>query len=314
MVDDGDQMADTRLQNSNLVTQSVTNGPDYLIVPGSPTATHADNWNVSNLPIGANDDFVMLAKLKVDGSGSAAGFIINDGDLFGFNGSTNSNGIFGGGAFSGVITSNFGAHSDNLFYFKVERKLGTIKCYINEQEVASFANYNVGVSTLTWRPWRAVLKIFEWTVSSPSLLESLLDQAGYVCLQTDLNTYSDSVQAAQNTGANLVSIRCSEQQAKVNLLPLVAYTWIGANDINSEGVWILADGHAMIYTNWKANEPKREDCVLVGSDGEWVDGGCHLTFGAVYESPDPISGLTCERYAGKCIFTCVYHHTKKKFC
>jgi hypothetical protein len=32
-----------------------------------------------------------------------------------------------------------------------------------------------------------------------------------------------------------------------------------------------------------------------------------LTAGAVYESPYPISGLSCERYAGKCIFSCVDH-------
>ncbi len=167
IVENGIQTTDTRLRD--FLTQTDSAGA-YLSVPGRETATPTDSWNIYNLPIGANDDFVMLAKLKVDGSGSAAGLIINDGDSFGFNGASNSNGIFGSGAFSGVVQTNYGTHSDNLFYFKVERKLGTIKFYINEQEVASFANYNVGISKFTWSPWRANLKIYDWIVSSPSLL------------------------------------------------------------------------------------------------------------------------------------------------
>jgi hypothetical protein len=168
MVANGVQMADTRLQNSNLVTQSVTNGPDYLIVPGSATPTHTDNWNMDNLPIGANDDFVMLAKLKVDGSGSAASFFINDLDNFGFDGGSNQIFTHSNSAFyTGFVELNKGTHHDNLFYFKVERKLGTIKLYINDEEVASTANYNVAISRFFWRPWRATLKIYEWTVAGP---------------------------------------------------------------------------------------------------------------------------------------------------
>lgn len=166
IVENGIQTTDTRLRD--FLTQTDSAGA-YLSVPGRETATPTDSWNIYNLPIGANDDFVMLAKLKVDGSGSAAGLIINDGDSFGFNG-WNTNKIFASGAFSGVVQTNYGTHSDNLFYFKVQRKLGTIKFYINEQEVASFANYNVGISKFTWSPWRADLKIYEWTVTSPSLL------------------------------------------------------------------------------------------------------------------------------------------------
>ena len=174
IVENGIQTTDTRLRD--FLTQTDSAGA-YLSVSGRANGTPSDFWNIYNLPIGANDDFVMLAKLKVDGSGSAAGLIINDlndGDSFGFNGATTdgstTNVIFGSGAFSGVVRSDFGTHSDNLFYFKVERKLGTIKFYINEQEVASFANYNVGISKFTWSPWRANLKIYDWIVSSPSLL------------------------------------------------------------------------------------------------------------------------------------------------
>ena len=50
IVENGIQTSDTRLRNTNLVTQSDTAGA-YLNVPGSTTATSADNWNVYNLPI-----------------------------------------------------------------------------------------------------------------------------------------------------------------------------------------------------------------------------------------------------------------------
>ena len=170
IVENGIQTSDTRLRNSNLVTQSDTAGA-YLSVPGRASPTSADNWNVYNLPIGANDDFVMLAKLKVDGSGSGASFFINDLDNFGFDG--NSNQIFthsNSAFYAGFVEVNKGTHHDNLFYFKIERKLGTIKFYINDEEVASTANYNVAISRFIWSPWIANLKIYDWTVSGPSLL------------------------------------------------------------------------------------------------------------------------------------------------
>ena len=114
----------------------------------------------------------MLAKLKVDGSRSAASFFINDLDNFGFDGSSNQIFTHSNSAFiTDFVQSNKGTHHDNLFYFKVERKLGTIKFYINEEEVASTANYNVAISRFFWRPWRADLKIYDWIVSSPSLLD-----------------------------------------------------------------------------------------------------------------------------------------------
>ncbi|GFH47752.1 hypothetical protein CTEN210_04227 [Chaetoceros tenuissimus] len=222
IVENGVQTSDTRLRNNNLATQSDTAGA-YLSEPGRATATNTDNWNVYNLPIGTNNDFAVLAKLKVDGTGSAAGFIINDGDLFGFNGCTNSNGIFGEGAFSGVITSHFGTYSD-LFYFKVERKLGTIKFYINEQEVASFANYNVSVAKFSWRPWRAELKIYDFTISGPSLL--------YFGFSSVFNGYSFLIDAANTnsyTGSGtVVSDLISGTQGQ-----LVGSTFFDASSVKS---------------------------------------------------------------------------------
>ena len=65
IVENGIQTSDSRLRNNNLVTQTDSAGA-YLSVPGSSTATDDDNWNLYNLAIGDNDDFVMLLKLKVD--------------------------------------------------------------------------------------------------------------------------------------------------------------------------------------------------------------------------------------------------------
>ena len=172
IVENGVQTSDTRLRNDNLIMQSDAAGA-YLSVPGRAYATSADNWNIDNLPIDTNDDFVLLAKMKVDGSGSGASLIINVLDMFCFDNAT-PNHISGGdssSAFnSGFVEANYGTHNDNLFYFKVERKLGTIKFYINGHEVGSTANYNVVVSKFWWRPWKADLKIYDLSVSGPSLL------------------------------------------------------------------------------------------------------------------------------------------------
>ena len=172
IVEDGSQTTDLRLRDSTLASETDSDGT-YLAVLGRESATNEDNWIV-NIPIQADDDFVILAKLKVDGSGSAASFFINDLDIFGFDGGasgsvnkvfTESNSAF----HTGFVEADYGTYNDNLFHFKVERMNGTIKFYIDGQEVASTASYNVSISKFMWRPWRANLKIYDWSIWSPSI-------------------------------------------------------------------------------------------------------------------------------------------------
>jgi hypothetical protein len=129
--------------------------------------------------------------------------------------------------------------------------------------------------------------------------------AGYICLDTTARTHTASVQAAASaqTGANLVSIRCSAQQNAVTSLPISTGTWIGGNDSDNEGTWVLPDGSAMTYFNWNTGEPNNagdEDCIVIGSDGLWFDGPCNSVTGpAIFESTFAIAGLTCIEYVGE---------------
>ena len=160
------------LSESSFLTKIDSSGA-YLNVPGRNPPSTEDNWNYSNIRIGADDDFVMLAKLKIEGSGSEAQFILNDNDNFGFDGGSNN--IFADPPSifrTSIIVGDYNTHNNNLFYFKVERKVGTIKIFINEIEVASNTNYDVAITKFRWRPWRGTLKIYEWTISGSSFLSS----------------------------------------------------------------------------------------------------------------------------------------------
>ena len=135
--------------------------------------------------------------------------------------------------------------------------------------------------------------------------------AGYICLDTATRTHTVSVQAATSaqTGANLVSIRCSAQQDAVASLSssTAGGIWIGGTDAANEGTWVLPDGSAMTYFNWNTDEPNNaggdEDCIAFdGSRGVWWDGPCNsgaTTGPAIFESTFAISGLTCIEYVGK---------------
>ena len=71
--------------------------------------------------------------------------------------------------------------------------------------------------------------------------------AGYICLDPTTRTHTASVQAAASaqTGANLVSIRCSAQQNTLSSLTRSANVFIGGTDAANEGTWVLPDGNAM---------------------------------------------------------------------
>ena len=62
-----------------------------------------------------------------------------------------------------------------------------------------------------------------------------------------------------------------------------SHFWIGANDIDVEGVWKWSgEGTKLTYTNWASNQPddllnpltSREDCVVVYNNQKWHDIPC----------------------------------------
>ncbi|GFH44485.1 hypothetical protein CTEN210_00959 [Chaetoceros tenuissimus] len=151
----------------------------YWSVNGrKPGESTSDNYVVDNIPIDQGikgENFSMIAKLRVEGSASGAAFYINTDDYLGFDGvgdRTNKIFVNDDSAFyhdlDGTVnffnTEDFGTHSDQLFTFRVERENGRIKFYINDNEEPVASNeYNSTIKKFTWRPWRANLKIYEWT-------------------------------------------------------------------------------------------------------------------------------------------------------
>jgi hypothetical protein len=65
-------------------------------------------------------------------------------------------------------------------------------------------------------------------------------------------------------------------------------TWIGADDLTTEGTFLWADATALTFTNWHVNEPNsgglnatyQEDCVIIAGarvDKQWDDRPCDAT-------------------------------------
>ena len=65
--------------------------------------------------------------------------------------------------------------------------------------------------------------------------------------------------------------------------------WLGATDIQSEGVWIWnSSGSALTYTNWSLGEPQNlggnENCLHMWLYlGEWNDNTCDNTLATLCE-------------------------------
>ena len=68
-------------------------------------------------------------------------------------------------------------------------------------------------------------------------------------------------------GGTLASIETQEEQDTIFKLAEVTGTWIGLNDITSEGNFAWADGAAVIFTNWRNNQPNNggmgQHCVWI---------------------------------------------------
>ena len=124
-----------------------------------------------------------------------------------------------------------------------------------------------------------------------------------MCLQSQAMTWQSSQQAAYAYGADLVSIRCLEQNARLTQLT-TEYVWVGGNDLTTEGDWMFPVGGSMTYTNWAPNEPNdayNEDCLQFNwkPSGQWNDARCSNSYKAIYYSASPISGLSCMPYVCK---------------
>ncbi|XP_029637775.1 C-type mannose receptor 2-like isoform X2 [Octopus sinensis] len=76
--------------------------------------------------------------------------------------------------------------------------------------------------------------------------------------------------------------------------------WIGAHDLQEEGLWLWSDKSPMSYFNWKTGHPDydrvKNNCAMVGrNDSLWVDNVCYLRSGYICKKaalPEPTTTLT----------------------
>lgn len=80
-------------------------------------------------------------------------------------------------------------------------------------------------------------------------------------------------------GSHLVKIETKAENDYLTDLHLDHESWIGANDIGTEGLFRWLDGSKIGFSNWKRGEPNNngnEDCVHLGNYGHglWNDDQC----------------------------------------
>ena len=97
---------------------------------------------------------------------------------------------------------------------------------------------------------------------------------------TSAITWFDARTACIAWGGNLATI----PSAADNELILTTSTsgtkcLIGINDIDTEGVYVWADGNTSMYRNWRVGEPNdnvgSEDCGNIYASGKWNDLPCN---------------------------------------
>ncbi len=101
-----------------------------------------------------------------------------------------------------------------------------------------------------------------------------------VCYQAfnTLKTWGSSLNACESLGGSLASINSVEENTAVRSAitkgcGATVKGWVGANDIDTEGVFKWSNSSQFNYTNWSGGAPNNSvtnDGVLMGTDGKWT--------------------------------------------
>ena len=125
-----------------------------------------------------------------------------------------------------------------------------------------------------------------YTDEDPSCFGCTSSGDYYLCsTSTDWNT---ALQACEAFGGVLVMLGGSAENDDVAALAERA-TWIGANDIDTEGTWLWPDGYEVVFDSWLAGQPDDagdQDCAIVnpsGRRGDWADEDCASSYPFVCE-------------------------------
>ena len=92
----------------------------------------------------------------------------------------------------------------------------------------------------------------------------------------DSTYWSNAQNFCRWSGGDLVTIDDAAENGFVVSM-ISSNSWIGANDIATEGVWTWSDGTPWSYSNWSSGEPnnsKNEDCAELYPAGTWNDKSC----------------------------------------
>ena len=100
-----------------------------------------------------------------------------------------------------------------------------------------------------------------------------------------MKNFWDARDHCRNEGAYLAYPTSDAENKFISGLNPTSGSWIGVNDIEKEGEWVLDNGSVISYKNWGSGQPTngnalRDGAVIVGSNttvntlsaGEWFDG------------------------------------------
>jgi hypothetical protein len=106
-------------------------------------------------------------------------------------------------------------------------------------------------------------------------------------LITTKMTYAAAKTACANLapGGHIAYVKTAALDALAESFVGTVDTWIGADDITTEGTFLWGDGTAVTFANWHAGEPNsgglnatyQEDCVIIAGarvDKQWDDRPC----------------------------------------
>jgi hypothetical protein len=96
-------------------------------------------------------------------------------------------------------------------------------------------------------------------------------------------TYAMAVADCTARRGHLVTTTEAAELALVDGITGATATWIGLNDVMTEGTYTWETGEPFAFTAWGTGEPGADDCMMVDIAGAWADNPCTRTSGYACE-------------------------------
>ncbi|XP_039605415.1 mannose-binding protein C-like [Polypterus senegalus] len=97
--------------------------------------------------------------------------------------------------------------------------------------------------------------------------------------KNDQLTFDQGVKLCKEAGGEIATPSNAEENAALmELVKSAGETYLGLNDIRTEGTFEDVSGTPVTFTNWKSGRPSNrgghEDCSVITADGTWNDVHC----------------------------------------